>query len=55
MKNEVKTTVFASFDATNAVGKTVAFEGAFALSDTTSITAAAIVIVPVRLTVGNGQ
>ena len=55
MKNEVKTTVFASFDATNALGKTVSFEGAFALSDTTSITAASIVIVPVRLTVGNGQ
>ena len=55
MKNEVKTTVFASFDATNAVGKTVSFEGAFALSDRTSITAASIVIVPVRLTVGNGQ
>jgi predicted lipoprotein len=55
MKNEVKTTVLASFDATKAVGKTVDFEGALALSDTTSITAASIVIVPVRLTVGSGQ
>jgi predicted lipoprotein len=55
MKNEVKSTVLASFNATGAVGKTVDFEGAFALTDTTSMTAASIVIVPVRLSVGNGQ
>ncbi|HVA87011.1 MAG TPA: DUF2291 domain-containing protein [Candidatus Saccharimonadales bacterium] len=55
LNNMVKTTVLASFDATNAVGKTVDFEGAFALSDTSSITAASIVIVPVRLTLSGGQ
>jgi predicted lipoprotein len=56
MKNQVKTTVFASFDAANAVGKTVDFEGAYALSGTAApTTAVSIVIVPVRLTVSSGQ
>jgi predicted lipoprotein len=60
MKNTVKATVLASFDPANAVGKTIDFEGAFALdlavvSGTDAITADSVVIVPVRLTVGGGQ
>jgi predicted lipoprotein len=56
MKNQVKTTVFTSFDAANAAGKTLDFEGAYALSGTAApTTAASIVIVPVRLTVSSGQ